>query len=48
MEPQIYATLTPINALARLALSKTYDVFTAGQQNSLREGLLYRIKVKPQ
>ncbi|KAL5901797.1 hypothetical protein ACKVWE_011513 [Pyricularia oryzae] len=48
MEPQIYATLTPINALARLALSETYDVLTAGQQNSLREGPLCRMKVEPQ
>lgn len=45
-----FATLTPENALARLAFSDLYDSLTAGRQNAQEDGpqVLRRIAVQPQ
>jgi hypothetical protein len=43
----VYATLTPANTLAKLALSDTYDALTARRQNAMRnDDTVHRMQVK--
>ena len=48
MSERAFASLTPANALARLAFSDVYGVLTSGRQNNQPDDALRRMAVEPQ